>query len=107
MFLYVAGAPVFLVESRHLGPAQFGWQFIPLVAGIFCGALSANRLAGKLSIAKQVLIGFAFLIGAALFTAIYHAIFAPALPWSLAPLFFYTFGMALVAPGAPFLILDI
>lgn len=107
MFLYVAAAPVFLVESLHLGPAQFGWQFIPLVAGIFCGALSANRLAGKLPIAKQVLFGFVFLIGAATFNTIYHAIFAPALPWSLAPLFFYTFGMALVAPGATLLILDL
>jgi DHA1 family bicyclomycin/chloramphenicol resistance-like MFS transporter len=107
MFLYVAAAPVFLVESLHLGPAQFGWQFIPLVAGIFCGALSVNRLAGKLPIARQVLIGFAFLIGAAAFNAIYHAFFPPALPWSLAPLFFYTFGMALVAPGATLLILDL
>tara|TARA_R110001599_G_scaffold64023_3_gene179067 strand:+ start:695614 stop:696864 length:1251 start_codon:yes stop_codon:yes gene_type:complete len=107
MFLYVAAAPIFLVESLHLGPAEFGWQFIPLVAGIFCGALSANRLAGKLSVAKQVLIGFTFLVGAALFNTLYHAIFPPAVPWSLVPMFFYTFGMALVAPGATLLILDL
>lgn len=107
MFLYVAAAPVFLVESLHLGPAQFGWQFIPLVAGIFCGAFCAHRLAGKLVVGKQVLIGFVFLIGAAAFNMLYHAIFPPALPWSLAPMFFYTFGMALVAPGATLLILDL
>lgn len=107
MFLYVAAAPVFLIESLHLGPAQFGWQFIPLVGGIFCGALTANRLAGKLSVARQVLIGFAFLIGAAIFNALYHAFFPPALPWSVAPLFFYTFGMSLVTPGATLLVLDL
>lgn len=106
LFLYVAAAPAFL--STHLGlrTDQFGWQFIPSVAGIFCGALAANRLAGRLSIPTQVFIGFSFLISAALFNMLYHAFFPPALPWSVAPLFFYTFGMSIVAPGATLLVLD-
>jgi DHA1 family bicyclomycin/chloramphenicol resistance-like MFS transporter len=107
MFLYVAAAPVFLVEHLGLGPDQFGWQFIPTVGGIFCGALTANRMAGRLPIARQVAIGFCLLIGAAVFNTVYHALFAPALPWSVAPLFFYTFGMSMVAPGATLLVLDL
>lgn len=107
MFLYVAAAPVFLVEHLGLGPDQFGWQFIPTVAGIFCGALAANRMAGRLPIARQVAIGFCLLIGAALFNLGYHALFPPALPWSVAPLFFYTFGMSMIAPGATLLVLDL
>jgi len=31
----------------------------------------------------------------------------PALPWSVAPMFFYTFGMSVVAPGATLLALDL
>lgn len=107
MFLYVAAAPVFLVQHLGLGPEQFGWQFIPMVSGIFCGALTANRLAGKIPTSRQVLIGFVFLVGAAVFNVSYHALFPPMLPWSVVPLFFYTFGMSMVAPGATLLVLDL
>lgn len=107
MFLYVAAAPVFLVEHLGLGPDQFGWQFVPTVAGIFCGALSANRLAGNIPLDRQVLIGFALLVGASVFNVVYHALYPPMLPWSVAPLFFYTFGMSMVAPGVTLMVLDL
>lgn len=107
LFLYVAAAPVFLVEHLGLGADQFGWQFVPTVAGIFLGALAANRLAGNIPMARQVLIGFTFLIGAASCNVLYHALFPPMLPWSVMPLFFYTIGMSMVAPGATLLVLDL
>lgn len=107
LFLYVSAAPVFITRHLGLGTHQFGWQFVPTVAGVFCGALFANRLAGKILIPQQVMIGFCFLIGAALVNVLYHAFFPPALPWSVAPLFFYTFGMSIVAPGATLMVLDL
>ncbi len=107
LFIYVAAAPVFLTKHLGLGPDQFGWQFIPSVGGIFCGALVANRMAGRVPIPRQVLFGFCFLIGAALVNVVYHCYFPPAIPWSVAPLFFYTFGMSIVAPGATLLVLDL
>ncbi len=107
LFLYVAAAPVFITHHLGLGPNQFGWQFIPTVAGIFLGALAANRMAGKVSVSSQVFIGFAFLIGAASTNVVYHAFFPPALPWSVMPLFFYTLGMSIVAPSVTLIVLDI
>ncbi|WP_132257771.1 multidrug effflux MFS transporter [Paucimonas lemoignei] len=107
LFLYVAAAPVFITRHLKLGPDQFGWQFVPAVGGIFLGALTANRLAGKMPVPKQVIIGFCFLIGAGLMNVLYHAFFPPAVPWSVLPLFFYTFGMSVVAPGVTFLVLDL
>ncbi len=107
MFLYVAAAPVFITQHLGLGPDQFAWQFIPAVGGIFLGALAANRLAGRISVPTQVIIGFCFLIGASLANVAYHAFYPPALPWSVAPLFFYTFGMSVVAPGVTLLVLDL
>lgn len=107
LFLYVAAAPVFITRHLGLGPDQFGWQFIPAVAGIFLGALTANRLAGKMPVPRQVIVGFCFLIGAGLMNVLYHAFFPPAVPWSVLPLFFYTFGMSVVAPGVTFLVLDL
>lgn len=107
LFLYVAAAPVFLTEQLHLGPDQFGWQFIPSVAGIFFGALTANRLAGRMSVYMQITIGFSFLVGAAVANVLYHLFFPPMVPWSVLPLFFYTFGMSMVAPGATLMVLDL
>ncbi|MEO7031708.1 MAG: multidrug effflux MFS transporter [Herbaspirillum sp.] len=107
LFLYIAAAPVFLTERLGLGPDQFGWQFIPAVAGIFLGALTANQLAGRLTIPTQVRIGFAFLLGSCAFNVLYHTFFPPALPWSVAPFFFYTFGMSIVQPGVTLLVLNL
>ncbi|MES2049168.1 MAG: multidrug effflux MFS transporter [Pseudomonadota bacterium] len=107
LFLYVSAAPAFITQHLKLGPAQFGWQFIPSVGGIFLGALAANRMAGNLTVWKQVTIGFVFLVGAALCNVVFHFFFAAMLPWSVIPLFFYCFGMSMVAPGATLLVLDL
>lgn len=107
LFLYIAAAPVFLTEHLHLGPEQFAWQFIPAVGGIFTGALTANRMAGNMPMTKQIGIGYGFLMGAAGANLLYHAFFPPALPWSVAPLFFYCFGMSVAAPVLTLLVLDL
>jgi DHA1 family bicyclomycin/chloramphenicol resistance-like MFS transporter len=107
LFLYISAAPVTLPSQLHLGPDQFAWLFVPAVSGIFLGALAANRIAGKTSFARQIGWGFCFLITAAAANVLYHALAAPALPWSVLSLFFYTFGMSVAAPGATLLALDL
>jgi DHA1 family bicyclomycin/chloramphenicol resistance-like MFS transporter len=107
LFLFIAAAPIALPQQLHLGPDQFGWLFIPSVGGIFCGALAANRIAGRMSFPRQIGIGFCFLISAATVNTLYHLFLPPALPWSMLPLFFYTFGMSIVAPSATLLSLDL
>jgi DHA1 family bicyclomycin/chloramphenicol resistance-like MFS transporter len=107
LFLYVAAAPVFITRHLGLGPEQFAWQFIPAVGGIFLGALTANRMAGKLSIPILMFTGYALLIGAGVANVAYHAFFPPAIPWSVIPLFFYTFGMSLIAPVLTLLVMDL
>ncbi|WP_426103772.1 multidrug effflux MFS transporter [Massilia sp. TSP1-1-2] len=107
LFLYITAAPVMLPVHLHLGPDQFGWLFIPSVSGIFMGALAANRIAGKITYARQIGIGFGFLLFACAVNVLYHSLFPPALPWSVAPMFIYTFGMSVIAPGATLLTLDL
>ena len=107
LFLYVAAAPVFITKHLGLGPDQFAWQFIPAVGGIFLGALTANRLAGKLSVGKIMLIGYVLLIGASSANVLYHWFYPPAIPWSVMPLFFYTLGMSLIAPTLTLLVMDL
>jgi DHA1 family bicyclomycin/chloramphenicol resistance-like MFS transporter len=98
---------VFITQHLGLGADDFAWQFVPSVGGIFFGALAVNRLAGRTSIQQQARIGFGLLLGAALFNVVYHLFMPPALPWSVLPLFFYTFGMSMVAPGATLLVMDL
>ena len=107
LFLFITAAPVMLPVHLHLGPDQFAWLFVPTVSGIFLGALAANRFAGRMTFARQIGIGFTFLIAAAAVNVTYHLFQPPALPWTVLPMFFYTFGMSIVAPGATLLTLDL
>ncbi len=107
LFLYVASAPVFLTRHLGLSAHQFAWQFVPMVGGIFLGALGANRLAGRIPLNRQVRIGYFFLTGAAVCNVTYHLFFPAAIPWSVVPLFFYAIGMSLVAPGVTLMTLDL
>jgi DHA1 family bicyclomycin/chloramphenicol resistance-like MFS transporter len=107
LFLYITAAPIMLPQHLGLGPHQFGWLFFPAVSGIFLGALAANRIAGRMSFVRQIGIGFCFLLAASAVNVAYHLLMPPSLPWSVAPLFFYTFGMSIIAPGATLLALDL
>ena len=107
LFLYVASAPVLVTQHLGLGLAQFGWLFVPAVAGIFLGALAANRMAGRASTRTQIVTGFAFLLLSTSLNVGYHLLLPPALPWTVAPLFFYTIGMSMVAPSLTLLVLDL
>ena len=107
LFLYVAAAPTLITHHLHLGADQFGWMFVPSVAGIFLGALAANRMAGRARGSLQIVIGFSLLMISGLTNVGYHLYFPPALPWTVAPLFFYTMGMSMVAPGLTLLVLDL
>jgi DHA1 family bicyclomycin/chloramphenicol resistance-like MFS transporter len=107
LFLYIAAAPVLMPVHLHLGPSQFAWLFIPSVSGIFLGALVANRMAGKMSYSRQIGIGFALMLAAVTFNVGYHIFLPPALPWTVLPMFFFTFGSSIIAPGATLLALDL
>ncbi|MFA9273290.1 MAG: multidrug effflux MFS transporter [Candidatus Aquirickettsiella gammari] len=107
LFLFISSAPAFITQHLKLDAQSFGWQFIPMVGGIFLGSLAANRLAGRVKIARQVALGFVFLISAASLNLLFHFFFPPMLPWSVLPLFVYAFGMSIVFPGATLIVLEL
>jgi len=107
LFLYITASPVMLPQQLHLGPSGFAWLFVPTVSGIFLGSMAANRMAGKKSFAKQIWIGFGFMLSAVAFNVGYHLFLPPALPWTVLPMFFFTFGSSIIAPGATLLALDL
>ena len=107
LFLYITASPVLLPQHLKLGPSEFAWLFVPTVSGIFLGSMAANRLAGKKSFARQIWMGFGFMLSAVAFNVGYHLFLPPALPWTVLPMFFFTFGSSLIAPGATLLALDL
>ena len=105
-FVYVMSAPVFLM--RHLGVSETGflWLFGPAMSGLMSGAWLSGRLAGKLSLRQTILRGYLVMGVAALANIALNLWLPPALPWSVMPIFVYTFGMSLAMPCLTLLALD-
>ena len=58
MFLYILSAPVFLGDLLHLAPTHFFFLFLFTIGGIMGGAFLSGKLAGKMTPARQIRIGF-------------------------------------------------
>jgi DHA1 family bicyclomycin/chloramphenicol resistance-like MFS transporter len=97
-FIYVMSAPVFLM--RHLGVSETGflWLFGPSMTGLMAGSWISGQLAGKLSLRQMIVRGYLVMGAAALGNIGLNLFFPPMLPWSVLPIFVYTFGMSLSMP---------
>lgn len=107
LFLYICSAPAFVVGLLKLGPQDFGWLFVPAVAGMFLGALLSSRLAGRLSVPRTVSIGYAIMLAASVLNlAVAWALPQPQLPWSVLPIGLHAIGIAMSFPSLTLLLLD-
>jgi DHA1 family bicyclomycin/chloramphenicol resistance-like MFS transporter len=95
LFLYVASAPVFVMDLMGLNERQFSWFFAPTIGGMMLGAFASGRMAGRVSGTRMANIGFA-IGGLAAFANIALNLLAP----SLHPLAFGALGMSLLFPFA-------
>jgi DHA1 family bicyclomycin/chloramphenicol resistance-like MFS transporter len=106
-FIYIAGAPAFLVELLGVSTWGFGWLFIPLITGVMIGATVSGKVAGRLAAGATVKIGYAFMGGAALLN-LALCLAAPAhVAINVAPLFFYMIGSSIVMPSVTVMLLDL
>lgn len=106
-FLYVLSAPVFLMDHLKLGAQEFGWLFMPAVAGMMSGSALSGRVAEHWRPERTICLGFGVMACGALANVLVGALMAPGLPWSVAPIVIYTFGMALAMPSLTLLALDL
>jgi MFS transporter, DHA1 family, multidrug resistance protein len=106
MFLYVAGSPVLLYRHLGLGPDQFGYLFVPLVAGVMCGAFTSGRLAGRCTHQQAVVIGFAVMLAAAAVNVAAALWLAPGFWTVVAPVAVYAVGMSIAMPNLSLLALE-
>ncbi len=107
LFIYISSAPVIIYQLLNLNENQFAWLFVPAIGGFIFGAFLSGRLAGKLSPDRTIRLGYAVMLAAAASSVVYHAMFPPALPWTVLPVTVYTIGLSLVMPNLTLLALDL
>ena len=106
-FLYIASAPAVIYDLLGLGEKDFGYLFVPGIAGVVIGAFVSGRVAQRLSPRRTIAIGFAIMFAAVTLNVAYCAAFAPRLPWTVLPVMSYTIGMAMAMPSLTLLALDL
>ena len=107
LFLYIASAPVVVLEYLGLNEQQFGWMFVPIVAGLMVGSFLSSRLAGRASQSATARLGFGLSLFAALANLAYNlSVDAVSLPWAVIPLGFAAAGIGLAFPLLTILMLD-
>ena len=108
LFLYIASAPDYVLLHLRLTETQFGYFFVPTIAGMSVGAFISGRLAGKVSGRTLVNIGFSICALSMLGNLIYCAnVVKLELPWAVFPLSGLAFGIALVFPIVTIALLDL
>ncbi len=106
-FLYIASAPVFVLQTLRLQEDQFARLFIPAIAGVMIGAFLSGRVAGHITPHKTVKYAYMLLLSAATFNVAYNSFFMPAWPWAVLPITLYGVGMSLAMPSITLLALDL
>jgi DHA1 family bicyclomycin/chloramphenicol resistance-like MFS transporter len=106
-FIYIVGAPVFLMKHLGLRETQFLWLFLPNSIGMVIGAWISGRCAGRISGNQTIYLGYAVMAIAAIGNVIFNMLFPPMLPWSFAPILLYVIGMSIAMPSLTLLTLDL
>ncbi|MDI9613135.1 MAG: multidrug effflux MFS transporter [Acidobacteriota bacterium] len=106
-FIYIMGAPVFLMTHLGLKETQFLYLFLPMAVGMVIGAWISGRCAGHLSGEKTIMVGYVVMIVGALANLALNLALPPMIPWSLVPLFVYVTGMSIAMPSLTLITLDL
>jgi DHA1 family bicyclomycin/chloramphenicol resistance-like MFS transporter len=104
---YIGASTPFLKEQLQLGDTQFGYFFIPGVAGYMLGSGLSGRLAGRIAPVRAVAAGLALMLASALFNVLYHAFFPPGVLASIGPITVACVGLAMLAPATQLMVLDL
>lgn len=107
VFIYIVSAPTFLLDQLRVGETGFLWLFGPISGGMMLGNWASAALARRMTNQRTVAWGYVLMIVAAGGNVLFHALSAPALPWSVAPLVVYVLGTSLAMPSLTLMALDL
>jgi len=106
-FLYIASAPVFIIDLLGLSSLGFAWLFVPMIVGIMAGASLSGRLAGRISPLRQIRLGYALMAAGAGVNLAVCWLLPPGVPWNVLPVTIFTMGSSLVMPSVTLFLLDL
>ena len=106
-FIYIMGAPQFLMKHLHLRETQFLWLFGPMAVAMVVGAWISGFCAGKLSANQTILMGYGVAAVAAAANLLLNTFMAPCVPWTILPLTIYVVGMSVAMPSLTLYTLDL
>ncbi|HNB68440.1 MAG TPA: multidrug effflux MFS transporter [Accumulibacter sp.] len=106
-FIYVLSAPVFLIEHLGVSVTGFLWLFGPAMGGLMAGAWLSGRLAERITATRSIALGYLTMALAAAANVLLNVLAPPVLPWSVIPIFGFTFGMSFAMPSLTLVALDL
>lgn len=106
LFLYIAASPALLYLHLGYSAGDFGYMFVPVVAGLMTGAFISGRLAGRHSHEHAVKLGFIVMLSAASFDLLTSLWLSPHLWNTVGPAMVYAAGMSLALPNLSLIGLD-
>jgi len=107
IFLYIAASPVVIYQHLHYGANDFWRLFVPLVAGMMAGTSLSGRLAGRMSHAHAVDLGYGLMLAAAASSLLLAFTAVSGTLSIIVPGALYASGMALAMPNLTLMALDI
>jgi DHA1 family bicyclomycin/chloramphenicol resistance-like MFS transporter len=106
VFLYIAGAPTVIYDFLGMGSTDFGWLFIPIVAGLMVGASISGRLAHRWPAHRTITTGFALMVTAIVTNLFVVNFYDPVILTVIGPLVLFVLGLALLMPALTIMALD-
>ena len=108
LFVYIAGAPAFVLGILRLHQDQFYWLFVPAISGLVLGAMLAGRLAGRVAARQLMGAGYTIMAVSAIGGLLVAWFVVPArVPWAVLPLALGAIGINLISPTLNLLVLDL
>ncbi len=106
LFLYIAGAPTVIYDFLGLGSDDFGWLFIPIVAGLILGSSISGRLAHRWPAQRTISVGLLVMMAATALNLITVNLFPAGIITLVGPLVLYVTGLAVMMPAITVLAMD-
>lgn len=106
LFLYIMGSPAIVYDHLGLGPNSFAVQFVPMVAGIMCGAWLAGRLSAHVPPKRMINAALALAAAVFLINLAMARWLEPNPLTVVGPVVLYAFAVSLAMPSLTVMALD-